>query len=122
MRYQEAHAARSGSVPFTLYGKKTLQRVLSTAVAGVVALTPTLLISAPAQADIAGFSVSSTTVSGTEGGAAITVSLTRNVIAGGGAAYTSAPISWAVAAGSAPATTGADFTGTTSGTSTGAGT
>lgn len=50
MRYQEAHAARSGSVPFTLYGKKTLQRVLSTAVAGVIGLAPAVLISSPALA------------------------------------------------------------------------
>ncbi|MET8147706.1 Calx-beta domain-containing protein [Actinoplanes sp. NPDC049668] len=50
MRYQPAHAARSGSDPFSLRGLKPLRTALSAAVAGVIAFAPAVLIASPASA------------------------------------------------------------------------
>ncbi|MEU4242222.1 Calx-beta domain-containing protein [Actinoplanes sp. NPDC026619] len=54
MRYQEAHAAKSGSVPFTLRGKKLSRTVLATAVAGAIGLVPAVMVPSPAFAVVAG--------------------------------------------------------------------
>jgi hypothetical protein len=50
MRYPEAHAAKSGSVPFMLRGPKSVRTVVATAVAGVVGLVPGLVFAQPAMA------------------------------------------------------------------------
>jgi hypothetical protein len=69
MRYQPAHAAKSGSVPFMLRGPKSARTVLSAVVAGAIAFAPAVLLTSPAQADVlAGFSFDATTVTEDEGG------------------------------------------------------
>jgi hypothetical protein len=67
MRYQPAHAAKSGSVPFTLRGPKSVRTVLSAAVAGAIAFAPAVLITSPAQAAITGFTIVDASVSAEEG-------------------------------------------------------
>ena len=48
MRYSEAHAAKSGSVPFVLRGPKSVRMALATAVAGAIGLVPAVAVSSPA--------------------------------------------------------------------------
>lgn len=96
MRYSPAHAARSGSVPFMLRGPKSVRTVLSAAVAGVIGLVPAILVASPAQAAIAGYTITDTTVSATEGGD-ITIEVTRT----GGSALTEDTITWAATGGTA---------------------
>src|SRR4051812_15894708 len=48
MRYSEAHAAKSGSVPFALRGPKSVRMALATAVAGAIGLFPAVAVSSPA--------------------------------------------------------------------------
>jgi hypothetical protein len=50
MRYQPAHAATSGSVPFRLHGPKWARPVLAAAVAGAIGLVPAAVVGSPAQA------------------------------------------------------------------------
>ena len=50
MRYSEAHAAKSGSVPFTLPGPKAGRTALSTAIAVIIGLAPALFYASPASA------------------------------------------------------------------------
>ncbi|MEV6595653.1 Calx-beta domain-containing protein [Actinoplanes sp. NPDC051346] len=76
MRYSPAHAAKSGSVPFMLRGPKSVRTVLSAAVAGVIGLVPAVMITSPAQAAIADYTVSSPTI--TEGGDLVFV-ITRDL-------------------------------------------
>jgi hypothetical protein len=76
MRYQPAHAAKSGSVPFMLRGPKSVRTVLSAAVAGIVGLVPTVLVSSPAMAATPPGDYSIADASGTEGGL-VTFTITR---------------------------------------------
>jgi hypothetical protein len=76
MRYQPAHAAKSGSVPFMLRGPKSVRTVLSAAVAGIVGLVPTVLVSSPAMAAVTPGDYSIANASGAEGGA-VTFTITR---------------------------------------------
>ncbi|WP_250007462.1 Calx-beta domain-containing protein [Actinoplanes sp. M2I2] len=48
MRYPEAHAAKSGSVPFMLRGPKSVRTALATVTAGVVGLVPVIAVASPA--------------------------------------------------------------------------
>lgn len=48
MRYPEAHAAKSGSVPFVLRGPKSVRAVLATTVAGALGLVPAVAVATPA--------------------------------------------------------------------------
>ncbi|WP_433826518.1 Calx-beta domain-containing protein [Actinoplanes sp. CA-015351] len=66
MRYPQAHAAKSGSIPFALRGNKSMRTALSVAVAAAVGLTPTVMFTSPAYAAPAPIVISSPTV--TEGG------------------------------------------------------
>ncbi|GIE84511.1 Calx-beta domain-containing protein [Actinoplanes regularis] len=50
MRYRQAHAAKSGSVPFMLRGPKPLRTAVSAALAGVIGLVPVTFIASPAAA------------------------------------------------------------------------
>jgi hypothetical protein len=50
MRYPEAHAGRSGSVPLMLRGPKSARMVVSAAVAGLIGLAPAVMVSSPALA------------------------------------------------------------------------
>ncbi|WP_306214910.1 beta strand repeat-containing protein [Actinoplanes sp. RD1] len=69
MRYKPAHASKSGSVPFALRGPKSAKTILSAAVAGVIGLVPTVLLSSPAMADTHGYiTVTAGAASVTEGG------------------------------------------------------
>ena len=70
MRYSEAHAAKSGSVPFALRGPKSVRMVLATAVAGAIGLVPAVAVSTPAFAgdDLTGIvNITPSNASGTEG-------------------------------------------------------
>nr|WP_296064122.1 Calx-beta domain-containing protein [uncultured Actinoplanes sp.] len=67
MRYPEAHAATSGSVPFTLRGPKSVRVALTAALAGAIGLVPALFVASPAMAaptaaDDLSWTASSTTV------------------------------------------------------------
>lgn len=73
MRYFPAHAATSGSVPFTLHGSKPLRTAMSVAVAGIIGLVPAVMIAAPASAVSTVLSIASATA--TEG-ADVTFTLT----------------------------------------------
>ncbi|WP_433295919.1 beta strand repeat-containing protein [Actinoplanes sp. CA-030573] len=66
MRYPEAHAAKSGSVPFTLRGKKSARTLLASAVAGFVGLVPTFMAT-PAMAAPSTNGLIVSTASATEG-------------------------------------------------------
>ncbi|BBH63983.1 hypothetical protein ACTI_06680 [Actinoplanes sp. OR16] len=66
MRYPQAHAAKSGSIPFALRGPRSMRKVLSVAVAAAVGLAPTVMFTSPAYADPAVIQVSTATA--TEGG------------------------------------------------------
>jgi hypothetical protein len=69
MRYQPAHAAKSGSDPFSLRGPKSARTILSAATAGILGLVPTVMVSSPAMADTNGtITVTATTASVPEGG------------------------------------------------------
>jgi hypothetical protein len=76
MRYQPAHAAKSGSVPFMLRGPKSVRTVLSAAVAGVIGLVPTVLVSSPAMAAVVAGDYSIADASGPEAGL-VTFTITR---------------------------------------------
>ncbi|MFI5491411.1 Calx-beta domain-containing protein [Actinoplanes sp. NPDC051859] len=82
MRYQPAHAAKSGSVPFMLRGPKSVRTTLTAAVAGIVGLVPTVLVSSPAYAaaEDGVYSIADTEV--TEGGL-MTFTITRTKPANG---------------------------------------
>src|SRR4051794_14618286 len=69
MRYSEAHAAKSGSVPFALRGPKSVRMALATAVAGAIGLVPALAVSTPALAtgEITNVTLTPSTASVTEG-------------------------------------------------------
>ena len=67
MRYSEAHAAKSGSVPFALRGPKSVRMVLATAVAGAIGLVPAVAVSTPAFAN-GPFQITPSNGSVTEGG------------------------------------------------------
>ncbi|GLW32776.1 Calx-beta domain-containing protein [Actinoplanes regularis] len=54
MRYRQAHAAKSGSVPFMLRGPKPLRTAISVVVAGAIGLVPVTFIPSPASADAGG--------------------------------------------------------------------
>jgi hypothetical protein len=69
MRYLPAHAATSGSVPFTLRGSKPLRTAMATAVAGLIGLVPTVLIASPAHAAVNDLQI--TVAPATEGGAVV---------------------------------------------------
>ncbi|OJF10172.1 Calx-beta domain-containing protein [Couchioplanes caeruleus] len=96
MRYQPAHAAKSGSVPFMLRGPKSVRTALSAAVAAAIGFVPAVLITSPAEAAIVGYTITDTTVSATEGGN-ITIEITR----AGGAAMLQETVTWAAAGGTA---------------------
>jgi len=51
MRYSQAHAAKSGSVPFALRGPKSVRTALAAAIAAAVGLVPAFLGNSPAMAD-----------------------------------------------------------------------
>lgn len=68
MRYSEAHAARSGSVPFALRGPKPVRMALAAAVAGAIGLVPAVAVSTPAFADFSSdVSITPASSPGTEG-------------------------------------------------------
>src|SRR3954454_174943 len=69
MRYSEAHAAKSGSVPCALRGPKSVRMALATAVAGAIGLVPAVAVSTPALAIgvISGVTITPSTASVTEG-------------------------------------------------------
>ncbi|MEU4557043.1 Calx-beta domain-containing protein [Actinoplanes sp. NPDC023936] len=66
MRYPQAHAAKSGSIPFALRGPKSMRTALSVAVAAAIGLVPTVMVTSPAYADPGDISVAAVSV--TEGG------------------------------------------------------
>ena len=54
MRYLQAHAAKSGSVPFALRGPKSLRTVVAVVVAGAIGFVPAVAVSTPAFAAATG--------------------------------------------------------------------
>ncbi|WP_199511262.1 Calx-beta domain-containing protein [Nucisporomicrobium flavum] len=117
MRYQPAHAAKSGSVPFMLRGPKSVRTVLSAAVAGAIAFAPAVLISAPAQAaPLAGFTFADNSISTTEGGDLV-FELVRTADA---SPLSSTNLTWTVSTGTGPtdATVDEDYTDVGTGTVT----
>ncbi|GAA2604338.1 Calx-beta domain-containing protein [Paractinoplanes durhamensis] len=68
MRYSEAHAAKSGSVPFALRGPKSVRMALAAAVAGAVGLVPAVAVTTPAYAALTDVTITPATGSVTEGG------------------------------------------------------
>ncbi|MFI7599247.1 Calx-beta domain-containing protein [Actinoplanes sp. NPDC049681] len=109
MRYQPAHAAKSGSVPFMLRGPKSVRTVLSAAVAGAIAFAPAVLISAPAQAAISGFKFVDTTVIADEGDQLV-FEVTRDL--SDSAINTGTDVDWSIAGGTSlgDATADEDYT------------
>jgi len=107
MRYSPAHAAKSGSVPFMLRGPKSLRTVMTTAVAGIIGLVPTVLIASPAHAVVVDGSYTIADASGAEGGY-VTFRITRAAPTG---TDTLDPetVHWTAAVGGGTASTG-DFT------------
>ncbi|WP_067503865.1 Calx-beta domain-containing protein [Actinoplanes sp. TFC3] len=67
MRYQPAHAVKSGSVPFMLRGPKSVRTALSAAVAGAIAFAPAVLLTSPAQAVVAANDLTAPPASAAEG-------------------------------------------------------
>ena len=107
MRYKPAHAAKSGSVPFTLRGPKSAKKILSAAVAGALGLVPAVLVSSPAAAAIPGFAFQTTTVSGQEGTA-----LTFTVVQTGSAPLGARTLDWSIQPVSSPPAASTDDYGT----------
>ncbi|MEU4688211.1 Calx-beta domain-containing protein [Actinoplanes sp. NPDC023714] len=106
MRYPQAHAAKSGSIPFALRGPKSMRRALSIAVAAAVGLVPTVMITSPAHAAAGDVTISSPTI--TEGGDLV-FTLTREG-AGSGQTIPTATYTLRTEAGSGnAATAGTDF-------------
>lgn len=110
MRYQPAHAAKSGSVPFTLHGHKPARAVLAAATAGILGLVSTALVPSPAMADANGtVSVTVAPSSVTEGQGTLTFTIVNtganaaNVTLGG----TATPVTDFTAAPAVPATVAA---------------
>jgi hypothetical protein len=108
MRYPEAHAAKSGSVPFMLRGPKSVRLALTAALAGAIGLVPALFVASPAMAAAAADDVSwtanSTTVN--EGD---TASLELNWTGTGASGSTvSTTLTYSTADGTA--TQGSDYT------------
>ncbi|AGL19974.1 Calx-beta domain-containing protein [Actinoplanes sp. N902-109] len=91
MRYQAAHAAKSGSVPFMLRGPKSVRTALSAAVAGAIGLMPAVLVTSPAEAAIPGFVFQQTAVSANEGS-----SLTFTVVRTGSAPLSAQNLTWTI--------------------------
>ncbi|MEV8508197.1 Calx-beta domain-containing protein [Actinoplanes sp. NPDC051475] len=114
MRYQPAHAAKSGSVPFMLRGPKSVRTVLSAAVAGVVGLVPTVLVASPAMAAVTAGTYSIADASGAEGGS-VTFTITRTAPSVGNT-LGEETLTWATSDGDA--TAGADYTAVTTGSIT----
>ncbi|MEV4636827.1 Calx-beta domain-containing protein [Actinoplanes sp. NPDC049548] len=116
MRYQPAHAAKSGSVPFMLRGPKSVRTVLSTVVAGAIAFAPAVLITSPAQAAAAmgdaDFSPATYTVNE---GESVTLNLDWDTVNAG--ATPASNLTWITVDGSAKAASG-DYTAVTAGTVT----
>jgi hypothetical protein len=108
MRYQPAHAATSGSVPFMLRGPKSVRLAMSAAVAGIIGLVPAVLVASPAMAAEGALSVPSTATAA-EGAGTVTVNISRAAATG----QTLTAVTWTTADGTA--TGGADYTAITSG-------
>ncbi|MGX6602991.1 Calx-beta domain-containing protein [Micromonosporaceae bacterium Da 78-11] len=109
MRYSQAHAAKSGSVPFALRGPKSVRMALATAVAGAIGFMPVVLNASPALADIAGYSIDPTSRTVTEG-SDLVFTLTR---ASADAALSAQTLTWTAEGNSdddAPAEPTDDFT------------
>ncbi|WP_127501751.1 Calx-beta domain-containing protein [Actinoplanes solisilvae] len=68
MRYPEAHAARSGSVPFMARGPKSLRTAVAVVAAGVIGLVPALVCATPASAAAGDLVITPTVGSVVEGG------------------------------------------------------
>jgi hypothetical protein len=115
MRYSPAHAAKSGSVPFMLRGPKSARMVLSAAVAGVLGLVPTVMVSSPAMAAVIDGVYSIANTSGTEGGL-VTFTITRAAPTGTDT-LAAETVNWATSDGTAVA--GSDYTAVTAGSVTG---
>ncbi|MEV4702319.1 Calx-beta domain-containing protein [Actinoplanes sp. NPDC049316] len=113
MRYQPAHAAKSGSVPFMLRGPKSVRTILSAAVAGIVGLVPTVLIASPAHAATGDYTIADASV--TEGGT-LTFTITR-APAGVADPLPAETLNWSTSDGSA--TAGQDYTAVTTTPTTG---
>nr|WP_221383075.1 Calx-beta domain-containing protein [Actinoplanes polyasparticus] len=98
MRYPEAHAATSGSVPFALRGSKSVRRILAVAVAGAIGFAPAVMVASPAMADPGDISFVSNSDQTAEGG-----QLSYDLVRAGGAALTELTVTWTVSAGVDPA-------------------
>lgn len=100
MRYSPAHAAKSGSVPFTLRGPKSVRTILSAAVAGAIAFAPALLVTSPAQAaPLTGFTFADPTIVGNEGDD-LTFELVRDT--NGSSLPAVNNLTWSISTGGAP--------------------
>jgi len=91
MRYQPTHAAPRDSVPFVLRGPKSLRTALAAAVAGAIGLTPAFMLTSPAQAAIAGYSISPSSIQTSEGR-----NLVYTVTRTGGSALLADTLYWSI--------------------------
>jgi hypothetical protein len=110
MRYREAHAATSGSVPFTPHGRKPVRTVLATAVAGAIGLVPAVMVASPALAATVSGDVTLTAPGPTAEGSVASFPLTLTNLLG----PVPTDLKWSTENGTA--TAGQDYTAVTNGT------
>ncbi len=85
MAYPEAHAAKSGSVPLALFGKKSVRTAMSAAVAIAIGIAPALVYSSPAMAAPNDLTLTVANTTAAEGG---TITINYSYEGNGGATYT----------------------------------